>query len=253
MVPVVRKPHSAILPYDVRMARTPDIASPQVVTYDGLPASAGGAHSLRVKHPDKAFQRVLTFTDACTEPVSAPSWMFRVAAGGPPASTEHLVSLATERFGGPRHRARTHTEWNVTLDAVNPALDLIGTIGPDAVTSHGHSLATLTCSMRVDLLDPHTRAPYSDITPDAFGRFAVDGYGRLLGVSGVRSTIGTAGSSLSLWLNLPADDRLSPAARHVQDHLPFRLSAKHWRLWQPARNGDGYRSGKIPSPVQLPA
>jgi len=235
------------------MARTPDIASPQVVTYDGLPASAGGAHSLRVKHPDKAFQRVLTFADACTEPVSAPSWVFRVVAGGPPASTEHLVSLATERFGGPRHRARTHTEWNVASDAVNDALDALGTAGPDAVTSHGHSLAALTCAMRVDLLDPHTRAPHSDMNPDAFGRFAVDGYGRLLGASGVRATVGTAASSLSLWLNLPADDRLSPTAGHVQAHLPFRLSAKHWRLWRPTRTGDAYRSTKIPSPVRAGA
>ncbi|MFC9514541.1 hypothetical protein ACFTSD_02295 [Nocardiaceae bacterium NPDC056970] len=235
------------------MARTPDIPSPQVVTYDGLPASAGGAHSLRVKHPDKAFQGVRGFAEACTEPVSSETWVFRVASGGPSAATEQLVALATERLGGPRHRARTHTEWNVALDAVNPALDVIAAAGPDAVTSHGHSLAALTCSMRIRLLAPSTRAPYPDITPDAFGRFAVDGYGRMLGASGARATIGTVASSLSLWLNLPADDRLSPAARHVQDHLPFRLSAKHWRLWRPTSNGDGYRSSKIPSPVQLPA
>ena len=231
------------------MARTPDSSSPHVVTYDGLPASAGGAHSLRAKDPDKAFRRVRSFVEECTAQASPPSWVFRVAAGGPPAATEHLVALATDRFGGPRHRARTHTEWNVAPGAVDHALDMLGTAGPDAVTSHGHSLAALTCGMRVDLLDPLARAPYPDITPDAFGRFAVDGYGRLLGASGVRATVGTAASSVSLWLNLPAADRLAPAARHLQDHLPFRLSAKHWRLWQPTRSGDAYRSTKIPSPV----
>ncbi|WP_430333301.1 hypothetical protein [Rhodococcus sp. ACT016] len=231
------------------MTRTPDIASSQVVTYDGLPASAGGAHSLRIRHPDKAFQRVQSFVDACTEPVSSTSWAFEIAAGGPPAATEQLVALATERFGGPRHRARTHTEWNVAPDSVDRALDALVIAGSDAVTSHGRSLAALTCNMRVRLLDPDTRAPYPDIAPDAFGRFAVDGYGRVLGESGVRATVGTAASSLSLWLNLPADQRLSPAARHLQDHLPFRLSAKHWRIWRPTRSGDSYRSTKIPSPV----
>ncbi|GAB2629812.1 hypothetical protein ABI214_22950 [Prescottella soli] len=235
------------------MARTPDITSPQLVTYDGLPGSAGGAHSLRVKQPDKAFQRVQTFVEACTEPVSSASWVFEVATGGPPAATEHLVALATERFGGPRHRARTHTEWNVAPKSVNDALEALVAVGPDAVTSHGRSLAALTCSMRVRLLDPDARAPYPDITPEAFGRFAVDGYGRLLGGSGVRATIGTAASSMSLWLNLPADDRLSPGARHLQDHLPLRLSAKHWRLWRPTRSGDAFRSTKIPSPVHDPA
>ena len=235
------------------MTRTRDITSPQVVTYDGLPGSAGGAHSLRVKQPDKAFQRVQTFVDVCTEPVSPASWVFEIAAGGPPAATEHLVALATERFGGPRRRARTQTEWNVAPESVDHALDALVAAGPDAVTTHGRSLAALTCSLPVRLLDPDARVPYPDITPDTFGRFAVDGYGRLLGGSGVRATVGTASSALSLWLNLPADDRLSPGARHLQDHLPFRLSAKHWRLWRPTRTGDAYRSTKIPSPVPDPA
>ncbi|MBM4608506.1 hypothetical protein GS416_11310 [Rhodococcus hoagii] len=219
-----------------------------MVTYDGLPASAGGAHSLRAKDPDKAFRRVRSFVEECTAQASPR----RGCSGSRPVPTRSDRAPRRPRhrpFGGPRHRARTHTEWNVAPGAVDHALDMLGTAGPDAVTSHGHSLAALTCGMRVDLLDPLARAPYPDITPDAFGRFAVDGYGRLLAPPAVRATVGTAASSVSLWLNLPADDRLAPAARHLQDHLPFRLSAKHWRLWQPTRSGDAYRSTKIPSPV----
>ncbi|NBE83407.1 hypothetical protein [Micromonospora rubida] len=232
------------------MARTRDITFPQVVTYDGLPGSAGGAHSLRTKHPGEACQRLQSFVNACTEPVSSPSWAFEIRAGGPPASTEQLVALATERFGGPRHRAQTHTGWNVRPESVQHALDALITVGPDAVTTHGRSLAALTYNTPVRLIDPAARAPYPDITPDAFGRFAVDGYGRLLGDSGIRATLGTGASSLSLWLNLPADQRLAPGALHLQGHLPFRLSAKHWRLWRPTRSGDSYRATKIPSPVQ---
>ncbi|CAM2847431.1 hypothetical protein RHDE110596_03865 [Prescottella defluvii] len=231
------------------MTRTPVTTSPQVVTYDGLPASAGGAHSLRTKRPDQAFRRVQGFLETCAEPVSSVSWSFRIAAGGPPASTEQLVAVATECFGGPRHRARTHTEWNVPPAAVDRAVAVLVTTGPGAVTTHGHSLAALTCSAQVRLVDPAGSAAYPDITPDAFGRFVVDGYGRLLGASGLRATLGTAESSMSLWLNFPADERLSPGARHVQDHLPFRLSAKHWRLWRPTRSGDSYRADRIPSPV----
>ncbi|WFR73049.1 hypothetical protein P9209_04295 [Prescottella defluvii] len=231
------------------MARTEGITLPQVVTYDGLPTSAGGAHSLRAKRPDQAFQRLQRFVDACADPASPASWALVIYAGGPHASTERLVALATERFGGPRYRAQTHTEWNVRPESVNHALDALIAVGPDAVTPHGHSLAALTYSTPVRLIDPETRVSYPDITPDACGRFAVDGYGRLLGDSGIRATLGTAASSLSLWLNLPADDRLAPGARHLQDSLPFRLSAKHWRLWRPTRSGDSYRANKIPSPV----
>lgn len=192
------------------MARAQGITFPQVVTYDGLPGSAGGAHSLRAKHPDEAFQRLQSFVNACAEPVSSASWAFEIFAGGPPASTEQLVALATERFGGPRHRGQTNTEWNVSPESVNYALDALIAVGPDAVTTHGRSLAALTYSTPVRLIDPDAHAPYPDITPDAFGRFAVDGYGRLLGDSGIRATLGTTTSSLSLWLNLPADQRLSP-------------------------------------------
>ncbi|RVW07239.1 hypothetical protein EGT67_22015 [Prescottella agglutinans] len=230
------------------MAQTEGITLPEVVTYDGLPGSAGGAHSLRAKRPDEAFRRLHRFVEACTEPVSS-SWAFEIAAGGPDPATEQLVALATERFGGPRHRARTHTQWNVPFESVDLALDALIAVGPDAVTTHGRSLAALTYSTPVRLVDPDAGAPYPDITPAACGRFAVDGYGRLLGESGFRATLGTAASSLSLWLNLPADDRLSPGARHLQGHLPFRLSAKHWRLWRPTRSGDSYRSTKIPSPL----
>ncbi|MGW5072148.1 hypothetical protein [Rhodococcus sp. NPDC004095] len=232
------------------MARTTrDATLPQVVTYDGLPGSAGGAHSLRAKRPHEAFRRLQGFVDACTEPVSSPSWAFEIAAGGAPGLTEQLVAAATERFGGPRYRARTHSEWNVPPESVNHALDALVVVGPDAVTTHGRSLAALTYRTPVRLVDPDASAPYPDITPDTFGGFAVDGYGRLLGSSGIRATLGTADSSLSLWLNLPADERLSPGARHLQDHLPFRLSAKHWRLWRPTQSGDSYRATRIPSPV----
>jgi len=228
-------------------ARTPNITLPEVVTYDGLPGSAGGAHSLRVKRPDVAFQRLQTFLESCTEPVSLPSWTFEIYQSGPSEPTAQLSSFATELFGGPRYKAQTHTEWNVPPGSVNEALDAL--VGSDAVTTHGRSLAALTCSTPVRLIDPNTRAPYPDITPDAFGRFAVDGYGRTLADSGIRATLGNAASSLSLWLHLPADERLSSGARHLQDHLPFRLSAKHWRLWRPNRSADSYRSNKIPSPV----
>ena len=143
-------------------ARTPEAGLPEVVTYDGLPGSAGGAHSLRVKRPDVAFQRLQTFLESCTEPVSLPSWMFEIYQSGPSEPTAQLSSFATELFGGPRYKAQTHTEWNVPPGSVNEALDAL--VGCDAVTTHGRSVAALTCSAPVRLIDPNARAPYPDIT-----------------------------------------------------------------------------------------
>lgn len=220
---------------------------PEVVTYDGLPAAAGGAHSLRTKRPTQALDRVQTFLDACTAPLGAPTWGFQVAAGGTPDETERLIAAATDALGGPRQRSRTHTTWNVRPDTVAAALAVLDAAGP-AVTTYGGALGALTLSAAVDLVDPAGGTPYVGMGADAYGGFAVDGYGRLLGQSGVRATVGTSASSLSLWLNLPGDSRLEAGARHVQDNLSFKLSGKHWRRWVRTRAGDGWRSVKETSP-----
>lgn len=221
----------------------------ELVTYDGLPASAGSAHSLRTKSPAKAAAATQRFLDACTQVLAPPVITFQLWSGGPEDVTDRLASFAADRLGGPSRKERTHTEWRVRTDAVDDLLDAVGEAGPSAVTRHGHSLASLGWSADVLLTDPKTSAPYVGIDAGSFGRFAADGYGRLLGASGVRASIGTAASSLSLWLGFPADERLGDAAAHVQDTLPFRLSTKHWRRWTLGRDGRSYRAAKIPSPL----
>lgn len=225
------------------------MSSTGLVTYDGLPASAGGAHRLRTRSPEAAFGQAQHFVDACARTISTPEVTLQLWSGGPADHAEPLAAFAMKRLGGPRRREQTHTEWRVRADAVDDVLDTLGKAGARAVTRHGHPLAALVWNAEALLIDPGTRATYSGVGADAFGRFAVDGYGRLLGVSGVRASIGTTASSLSLWLSLPGDDRLAAAAAHVQEHLPFRLSAKHWRRWRPTRDGKAYRATKIPSPL----
>lgn len=46
-----------------------------------------------------------------------------------------------------------------------------------------------------------------------------------------------------------ADDRSHDAAAHVQKHLPFRMSTKHWRRWSATKDGQSYRASKIASPL----
>ncbi|MGV2900101.1 hypothetical protein ACNPM4_00355 [Microbacterium sp. AGC62] len=221
----------------------------EVVTYDGLPASAGGAHSLRTKNPRTACESVQAFLDAAVVTIGAPEMSFQLWAGGPPDETDRLESFAAAHLGGPQSRQRTHTEWRVRSDDVDAALDTLSGAGSGAVTGHGHPLASLVWNAQVALVDPATGSPYEGMDADAFGGFAVDGYGRLLGASGVRATFGTTASSLSLWLAFPADDRLHGAAAHVQKHLLFRLSAKHWRRWRATKDGQSYRATKITSPL----
>lgn len=221
----------------------------EVVTYDGLPISAGGAHSLRTKNPRTAYESMQAFLAAAGLTVGAPELSFQLWAGGPPDVAGRLDSFAAAHLGGPQSRQRTHTQWRVRSDGIDATLDAVSGADSTAVTAHGHPLASLVWTAQMALVDPATGAPYEGIDADAFGRFAVDGRGRLLGASGVRATFGTTASSLSLWLGFPADDRLHDAAVHVQEHLPFRMSAKHWRRWRATKDGQSYRATKITSPL----
>lgn len=221
----------------------------EVVSYDGLPASAGGAHSLRTKNPRKAYESVQAFLDAAVMTDGAPEVSFQLWAGGPPDSADGFEAFATAHLGGPQSRQRTHTRWRVLPENIDATLDALSSADSRAMTGHGHPPASLVLSTQVALIDPAAGTPYVGIDADAFGRFAVDGYGRLLGDSGVRATFGTTASSLSLWLAFPADDRLRAAAFHVQEQLPFGLSTKHWRRWRATKDGLSYRATKITSPL----
>lgn len=220
-----------------------------VVTYDGLPVSAGGAHSLRAKNPRTAYASLRAFVDAAAIPLDAPALSFQMWNGGPADVSDKLKAFAAAQFGGPQRRQSTHTEWRVRPDTIEAALTALSDAGPRAVTPHGSPLAALVWSAEVALLDPALHSRYPGIDADAFGRFPVDGYGHLLGASGIRATLGTTASSLSLRLAFPGDERLPGAAAHVQDHLPFRLSTKHWRRWRATKNGQSYRATKIASPL----
>jgi hypothetical protein len=189
------------------------------------------------------------FLGAAVLTVGAPEMSFQLWAGGPPDIAGRFASFAAAHLGGPQSRQRTHTQWRVRADDVDTTLDVLSGADSAAVTAHGHPLAALVWNAQVALVDPATRAPYEGIDAEAFGRFAVDGYGRLLGASGVRATFGTTASSLSLWLAFPAGDRLQRAAAHVQEHLPFRMSTKHWRRWSATKDGQSYRAAKITSPL----
>jgi hypothetical protein len=224
-------------------------ASAELVTYDGLPVASGGAHGLRARHPRAAWTAVQSFIDACLLPVATPTMSLRVWRSGPEPAREELIAFATRALGGPRSQDRTSMEWRLRPQAVDDVLVAIDAAGTGAVTPHGQPMASLTWDAEVRLIDPDTGEPWEGVSPEAFDRHPVDGYGRVLGASGVRTAIGTSASSLSLWLSLPGDERLPRAARHVQEHAPVRLSRLHWRRWRPTRDGSSYRSAKIPSPL----
>lgn len=70
------------------------------MTYDGLPASAGGAHSLRIKNPRTAFANVQHFLHGAALISGTPEVSFQLRAGGPPELADRFHAFAAEHFGG---------------------------------------------------------------------------------------------------------------------------------------------------------
>lgn len=224
----------------------------EIVTYDGLPASAGGAHAMRIRQPERALAAWDRFLADCLRPDVPPVWgmrLLRLGSGEDAASAaraaEDAVSAA---LGGPSARQRALVEWRLPVDRIGDALQVLVAAG---ATENADTAPQLAMTARVSggLIDPATGSPYSGLSAEHCGGFAVDGSGRQLGVSGLRGTFGAGSSKLSMWLSLPADARLGGAARHVQEHAPVRLSTKHWRRWTLTRSGSSYRSAKLVSPL----
>ncbi|WP_336653200.1 MULTISPECIES: hypothetical protein [unclassified Leucobacter] len=223
-------------------------SGPEAVSYDGLPAASGGAHGMRIARVDRAMAAVDAFVDACLEPSGDPRWTFQVL-GRPAASGGAYEQALREALGGPARTEAARRVWRVPAERAAEAAALLDPKLPGALRAPTGQRASLVRTLSGRLTDPATGRPDPELDPARFGEDPIDGYGRRLGVSGVRASFGTAGSKLSLWLTLPADERLVPAARHLQEHLPFRLSAKQWRRWVPLRSGAGYRSTRIADPL----
>ncbi len=78
----------------------------EVVTYDGLPASGGGAHSLRTRNPRTAYENVQAFLDAAVVTIGAPEMSFQLWAGGArPTSQAAFEAFAAAHLGGPQKPA----------------------------------------------------------------------------------------------------------------------------------------------------
>jgi hypothetical protein len=220
----------------------------EVVTYDGLPLGSGGAHGLRTRDPLEALRRVEAFIDACVVTSARTRWTFRLMTMQESETTARLKAGIADVLGPKQDDIGAGLTWDVSDEQVETMKEFLVLHGPEAEDST-LPLIALSGFVEGGLIDPATGTTFPDITPEAFDEFAADGYGRTLGRSGLRGTFGPGSSSLGLWLNFPADDRLVLAVRHLQDHLPVRMSPKPWRTWCRTRNGRSYRSVRHPFPL----
>jgi hypothetical protein len=83
---------------------------------------------------------------------------------------------------------------------------------------------------------------------EQFGSFETPG-GFGLGSSTTRLTV-TAQRAMSLMVSLPlaTDEEAEQTRSWTQEHLPFRMSSRHWSRWTLTRSGQSYRGRRITLP-----
>lgn len=184
-----------------------------------------------------AFSSWRRFLDSCTAVVGV-SYYFHLPHTPELAPSRKAVRQIRKAFPAQGHR------FPVGADRINEALDLMHSLEPLPTNPWG--MAPIWLSADADFT---VRTPAGDIWPNqdptAFGTFETP-TGATLGTSRTSLHI-EARRSMSLHLTIPeaTDDDLTTLVPWLQDHLPFRLSPKHWTRWTLTKNGRTYRALRL--------
>ncbi len=193
------------------------------VTYDGLPISSGGAHSLGRMTRRAAFEATTSFLQSCAEPMGRTEYAITVHEVPELTPAPQLLDELQRRFG--RGRILILDE-----DEVAEALDFLDDIHPQSTNQWGMAPIWLSATTTYRLLDPRTPRTLPGQTDDLFHRVGYTNESRLLLDNRAR---------LALTFCIPhADDEL--LARMIpwlQEHLPCKLSSKQWRAWTRTKSG----------------
>jgi hypothetical protein len=223
-----------------------------IITYDGLPVSKGGAHRLRTPNPKLALQQARDFLTACTDN-SIPKVAFVEVIRGHSFDDEFslpLIEQLTRTLGGSSRRQAGTTNiahrWNLKADQIDEYVDMLNQALPLPVDPFGLQPFVVAAQINFRILDPQTRMALPGQESKLYGNYSAYP-GQVLGTSQLYARI-SGRSSFSLFLNFPFEQQtaafLSTVA-HVQNHLPFPLSQKHWKQWRLTKNGTSYVGRRV--------
>jgi hypothetical protein len=225
-----------------------------IITYDGLPISNGGAHTLRTRSPLVALEQVRVFIASCTDAVLPKEIFVEVVSGDgiPREFSAPLINQLGAELGVPGRRsfgANTGHIWPLAVQQVDAHVALIEQARPLPV--HPFDLQPIAVTV---LFDFHLLAPQSHIALPNQGAINYGNHSpshaQLLGESHLYARISER-STVSLFLNFPfeeASESFQQSVAFVQEHLPFSLSASHWKQWRLSKSGASYVGRKFNIP-----
>ena len=225
------------------------------ITYDGLPISSGGAHTLRTRGFVAGFNALQSFATAVSLVLSPPRLAVEVLEGkGVPVEfTSSLFSDLDVRFTKRTDRRvgeYVAHQWAVEPTSLEGIVDTLEKLRPIPKTEYAGHAALVHATWNIVLFDSSRRPlPYQG--KEHYLGFDCDSQ-RFLGQSFVYARISEA-TTAHLFLSLPYEDVNSDVRRlaaQIQTHFPARLSSSHWKIWRLAKNGQRYVGRKASGLVE---
>jgi hypothetical protein len=227
------------------------MVSTSIITYDGLPISSGGGHTLRTRSALLAWEQVRNFTAACSDTKQPQDASFSVLTGANIRNdfSAPLVARFKDELGVPRQQALgadTAFVWSITPQQIDTYTDFIEKTTPLPIHPYKLQPIAVTATFKFSLVDRYSRIALPNQGVDVYGNFSPS-CGLFLGESYLYARISER-STVSLFLNFPFEEiteSFQKTVAFVQEHLPFALSDNHWKQWRRTKKGTSYVGRKI--------
>jgi len=222
-----------------------------LITYDGLPISSGGAHTLKTRGVMNCLAAVREFLSACTTDPDPERLQVHVTQGGSlPRSFSKVLRAEFKHLGWwpikSRFAGTLTRSWRLPLADFDAACATIEGHRPIPQTEDGMPAALVAASWRFALVDAETREVLPHQEADCYVQETPGGM-RRVGESTLYARFSEK-TTVSVFLALPFEDAGDAARQYVemlQRHFPTKFSAQHWRLWRLNKKATGYFSRRV--------
>jgi len=223
-----------------------------IITYDGLPISSGGAHSLGKLSPTSTWSSIDRFITRCTAPLSDINFSVEVLEGSdiPEEFSKRMRKNIKQILGRHSHAQNNGFakafSWELPKNRLSEVLDLFDASCPFPKHKYSVKIATLYISSTFHLLDRSGTHVLKHQGRENYLNYDTD-YERFLGESMLLGSI-SSNSSLNIFLSLPFEEITEDFQSNIhflQDNLPFKFSPIQWKRWHVNKAKTGYVGRKI--------
>ncbi len=217
-----------------------------IITYDGLPIKAGGAHRLRLKDPLATWDYIESFLINCTNYSFPETICLQIIKT---SESNSLIANAEDIFGK-FESIRTIGDykaycWPLAKSDIEQSIKFVNL--KYEPLPHDIPLINLGIFVRFKFINFQTREILNHQNREEYLNFQPY-YNRYLGESSLYTTLSYGRNSLNVFFNFPfeqVNQIMLDYLNQIQKCLPFQFSKQHWKHWKLNKERTSYYGRKI--------